>query len=166
MVRVSKAHAKSLGIGSPETGRATSPTGQGWPVELPIPPSANRLWRSTKTPKGKLRFYKEKEYESWLKSAVGLLRCTASAIPGPVLVKIVIRGGEGFPDFRDLDNCIKAVVDGLRHAQRIDGDTVKTVREIVARYEPSDGRPAACLVSVHPVAHVVDQCQDSTGNAD
>ena len=75
---------------------------------LPVPPSANRIWRVTKTG----RTYKAPEYVSWLKTAgweVHLQRSRKEPITGPVSLTITLpKGTRG-----DVDNRVKPVGDLL-----------------------------------------------------
>lgn len=113
-------------------------------AEIPVPPSANAIWRAVHS-RGKQLMLKSRAYRAWLESAVLVLRIGLNRTSGPVEVTIRV-GGTGFNRARDLDNCIKPVIDALRHAQRIDGDSVKTVRRVVAEYL-TDGL-ARCEVAV------------------
>lgn len=70
----------------------------------------------------------------------------------PVEVHIVIRGGEGFPLSRDIDNVAKAVTDALRIAKMIPNGRVTEVRKNIQEYLPAqDGRKATCTVYVQQV---------------
>lgn len=126
---------------------------RGYPVELPVPPSANHLWRSVRSGRGgKVRVIAAENYRRWLGVAVPLLRLTAPAVRGRVAVLVAIVGGSGFKVSRDLDNCNKGVLDALRHAGVIDGDDVRVVRRVVAEYRDGAGGPARCEVTVTPWA--------------
>lgn len=120
-------------------------------VEIPVPPSVNGLWRAVRTKSRKVRLIKSSQYDGWLAPAVHLLRTGLPYTAGRVTVRLTIRGGSEFSTRRDLDNCLKAVLDSLRHADRIDGDTVKTVRACSVEYvDPIPGKPATCFVEVRP----------------
>lgn len=119
-------------------------------VEVPIPPSANNLWRTVMRG-GRPRTIRTPEYESWLavataKMRVGLTRAEAY----PVRVTVEITGGKGWRANRDLGNVDKATEDALKHAEIIVDDSVKYVTEVVLRFRPGAGA-AKCVVSVDPV---------------
>ena len=75
-------------------------------VVLPIPPSANNLY--TDTPKGRR---KSKKYKQWLQEAGWCLNTQKTlqleAVPFQVNIEARIDRG------RDLDNCIKPILDLL-----------------------------------------------------
>lgn len=119
----------------------------GCTVEMPVPPSANHLWRSVRTRRG-VKVIKRDRYAAWLNTAVMLLRVGMAPVAGPVRVLVTIRGGKGWPANRDIDNAIKGPIDALRHARRIDGDTCRTVKRAAVEYREPDGRPATCYVTV------------------
>jgi Holliday junction resolvase RusA-like endonuclease len=120
-------------------------------VEIPVPPSVNNLWRAVRTKSAKVRLIKSSQYDGWLAPAVFLLRAGLPTFRGRVAVRLTIRGGKEFSTRRDLDNCLKAVLDALRYAGRIEDDTVKTVRACSVEYaEPESGKPATCWVAVTP----------------
>lgn len=96
---------------------------------LPIPPSANHIWKMSR---GKQ--YRSEEYVNWIEAAQWLLHRDLKKVDGIVRVTITIYGGKGFPVNRDLDNCIKPAVDALRKSGVIRDDNVQHVREVVARY--------------------------------
>lgn len=127
---------------------------------LPVPPSANALWQ------GGIRTWRDKRtggfrqgwtqwrspaYEGWLHEC-SLLIGRAERVPGPVRVAITVRGGKGFREGRDLDNCVKPVVDLVRHKRVISDDNVTVVVEVCARYVPpvGTGAVASCVVEVGP----------------
>ena len=71
-------------------------------LDLPLPPSLNRLWRSNRG-----RVHRAPRYLSWLKAAGWEQR--PARIDGPVRISIAA----GRPDRRkrDIDNLLKAVLD-------------------------------------------------------
>ena len=83
-----------------------------------------------------------------------LLKVGLAVADGPARIKVVIRGGKGWRAGRDLDNCLKAVMDALVHARRIEDDSTKYVHEIrISFQEAEDDKKAACLVSYVPDHH-------------
>ena len=122
------------------------------PVELPVPPSANHLWRSisrrTRTGSTKTFVVMSKQYKSWLEEAVLLLRCGLPKVKCyPVCIRITITGGKGWRADRDLDNATKGVVDAIKHAERITDDSTDYVRRIELEYRPAaDKKDHSCCV--------------------
>jgi len=70
-------------------------------------------------------------------------------IPGKVRVSVEIIGGKGWRKNRDLDNCLKAILDMLRHKGIILDDGCETVTSVAIRYTPGKKTtPAAALVEI------------------
>lgn len=116
-------------------------------VELPLPPSANRMWR-----KYRGRIVCSKEYVSWLTIAVPLIRMTMNKFDNPISVKIVLVSGLGWSFACDLDNRIKPVLDAIRKAGRIVDDTCRYVVDVSISIRPNS-RP-------REEAKVVVYCQE------
>lgn len=88
------------------------PTIGGIIIDLPLPPSINRIWRANRA--GKNKVSKSKEYVSWQKSADVLAQSTGQfrglkMIVGPFEAHIVVKRVRG-----DLDNRLKGVLDWLQ----------------------------------------------------
>jgi Holliday junction resolvase RusA-like endonuclease len=97
---------------------------------LPIPPSANRLWRVVNG-----RAIKSREYREWEEVAGLTLRLARPRpTPSPAGVHIRITGGKGFNRARDADNCIKPALDLLRHGGALPGDSVMTLHDVRCSY--------------------------------
>jgi Holliday junction resolvase RusA-like endonuclease len=97
---------------------------------LPIPPSANRLWRNVGG-----RTIKSREYREWEDVAGMTLRLARPRpTPSPAGVHIRITGGKGFNRNRDADNAIKATLDLLRHGGVLGGDSVMTLHDVRCSY--------------------------------
>lgn len=98
-------------------------------VNLPTPPSANRIWRSARG-----NVYRSEVYNAWTK-AVGweLKIARAKPIKGPVSVQIAVsdkvRG--------DLDNRAKPTIDALVTHGVIEGDDKKIVKSIKLSWDAS-----------------------------
>jgi Holliday junction resolvase RusA-like endonuclease len=93
-------------------------------IFLPMPPSANRIWRS-----GRGRVYRAPEYTGWLETCGWELTGQRKpSMAGPVSIDIEVsskwRG--------DVDNRIKPTLDCLVKYGVIDGDSKKTVRSVRA----------------------------------
>lgn len=124
-------------------------------VEVPIPPSVNRLWRIVKrwrrTRKGHSvqvpHLARTTHYERWLRVAVPLIRIGLPVVPLPAVLTVTIRGGRGWSPDRDLDNACKAVLDAVVQAERLPDDSVRYVRSISMVYlPPVPGLAARCEV--------------------
>jgi Holliday junction resolvase RusA-like endonuclease len=117
-------------------------------IELPIPPSANRLYRNGRGGVGR---YDTDVYKAW-KAAAGwaILQQRVTAFPGPVRVEVTLSGGSDFAGMRDLDNCLKASLDLLKNQGIIVNDSVKWVKQISASYEERLNKTdcARCIVTI------------------
>lgn len=121
------------------------------PVELPVPPSVNNIWRVARHG-NRTRVTLSKGYREWLDLAIILLRMNMPRVKAyPVAVRITIVRGKGWSKGRDADNTIKALVDALVKAERIADDSEDYVTEFSVRFGPSAER-ACALVTVEPVA--------------
>lgn len=125
------------------------------PVEIPVPPSANHLWRSitrrTRSGGSKTFVVMSKQYKSWLEEAVLLLKCGLSKPTSyPVCIRITIHGGKGWRCDRDLDNATKGVVDAVKHAGRIVDDSTTYVTRIELEYRPPESKKSQsrCVVEL------------------
>jgi Holliday junction resolvase RusA-like endonuclease len=81
-------------------------------IDLPCPPSVNRIWRANRA--GPKRVSISKEYESWKRSADALALSTGQfrglkMVKGPFEAEIIIKRVRG-----DLDNRTKGVLDWLQ----------------------------------------------------
>ena len=106
-------------------------------TELPIPPSANRLWRVFGG-----RVVKSRYYAEWLDHVVWILRRDMKPVSVPCKVEILLVGGRGTTIRSDLDNKIKPTLDALRDAGIIPDDSVQFVTQIEARYTPRESKKA------------------------
>ncbi len=92
-------------------------------LDLPMPPSTNRLWRSaTVRATRKTRYYKSPEYLGWCEQA-DITVMAARAFPkrkitGPFTIEIQLGNGRG-----DGDNRIKALLDWLQSRDIIRNDS-------------------------------------------
>ncbi len=127
--------------------------------QLPVPPSANRLWRTFRG-----HNVRSGEYNRWLEVASDLMKRHLVPINGPVDVLIMIFGGKGLMVTSDLDNFIKPVLDALKSPSYdklgkiskpgsavIEDDNVRVVKSITCHYidrlKKSKGA-AFCVVSL------------------
>lgn len=98
-------------------------------VDLPYPPSANRLWRAVRG-----RQIKSAEYRSWLLEAQAAITeaCIGGSMPGAYHLEIHATR----PDWRarDLDNLVKPLSDAIAAAGLVINDS-KAV-SILAAWSP------------------------------
>jgi Holliday junction resolvase RusA-like endonuclease len=115
-----------------------------------IPPSANALWRLGRRQGGRGRLYRDPAYGAWLQAECLQLRVGRRRVRTPCRVSVIILGGEGWPESRDIDNLWKATLDLVRHAGIIPDDSVRHVRGVSAEYVPPEtpGARAECWVEV------------------
>ena len=121
------------------------------PVELPVPPSTNSLWRVARcAPRSKVRVTLSAAYRTWLDEAILKLRLGMARVTlYPVAVQVTILRGKGWRKGRDGDNVLKPVVDALVKAGRLADDNEDHVCEFTVRFGPS-AATACVLVSVEP----------------
>lgn len=109
-------------------------------LELPVPPSANHIWRV-----GKGRTYLSPEYKLWLKKARILIRNQYRGKPlaGEVFVNIA-----WFRQTRrgDLDNKAKPILDALKGLAYMDDKQVGRIW--LVRYDVSCAHPEKMDVDI------------------
>lgn len=125
-------------------------------IKLPIPPSTNKLWMICRRwDKGrKVTFIgRTREFESWLQHAALLCRVAIPTVRRyPVEIEVSIVGGRGFDGHRrDLDNCLKAVQDAVKHSGRIEDDTCRHIAAVRMDFAVGHG-DAECWVAIHEPA--------------
>lgn len=130
-------------------GRADTPVVIG-PVscDIPVPPSANHLWRTAHYQEKKTRVYLSRPYKEWLRVAVPLLSAGLPRFVGPVSIGLTIHRGPGWRRDRDLSNSFKAAEDALRHAGVIEDDSTEYVQHIVMRFGDRFAQKAYCTITV------------------
>lgn len=129
-------------------------------VRIEIPPSANHLWRIIAPKKGRAFMGKTAEYKSWLEATGLQLRCELSKVKAlPAAIRVEIRGGEGFPESRDLDNCLKPIGDAIRASGIIPNDRVSEVVEYTIKYIRGDrhNRVAECWIEIEELGESVQE---------
>ena len=110
-------------------------------IVLALPPSVNRLWRTTSTG----RMYSSPKYTAWRKTAVlnALLQAGRRKITGPYKLTLeVVR-----PDKRkrDLDNLLKASSDCLVEAGIIDDSQCEHIEAKWVKNEHP------CTITIEPI---------------
>jgi len=101
-------------------------------VSLPVPPSANKLFRNFA--KGRA---KTKEYKSWIIGAGWKMRQQLDfphGLEGPVVVSISVPSNNR----RDLDNHAKPLIDLLVRNNVIENDRCKIVRGVTMQWHSGD----------------------------
>lgn len=114
--------------------------------DLPIPPSTNHIWRAARG-----RVYKSGKYTTWLSHAdrvVAFQECKIRQVRRPVKVEIVITPGKGWRANRDLDNCVKPILDYLVNRGWIEDDCAQFVRQVTIRLNDSSASEAYATVSI------------------
>lgn len=133
-------------------------------LDLPMPPSVNRIWRANRA--GPNKVSKSEEYKKWLKHADSVAMSMAQfrglkTIVGPFEAKIVLRRQQG-----DLDNRAKGVLDWLQSRGVVVDD--KFCERLVLEWGEA---PVGCRVTVTPiqitnmaqVAHRAEQRMEPVG---
>lgn len=73
---------------------------------------------------------------------------TGKKVKPPYKITMLIIGGQGFRKDRDLDNCLKPVLDLLQHMNLIAEDNIQHLTELQVVYQTGDGRPAECHLTI------------------
>lgn len=100
---------------------------------VPIPPSVNNLYRSSRNGKR----YKTTKYRRWIKEASFLSVGFRSCVSYPVGLLFTVR--EKVNQQRDLDNMLKPMIDLLKESRVILEDNVRHVQAVAIRYRPGTG---------------------------
>lgn len=118
-------------------------------LDLPFPPSANRLTRHAATKTGKLLSYTNPDYDSWKVEAEGMYQQQKRSCGGPIkgfFSYHIALDKTRWPKASDGDNRSKAVLDFLQAMELIEDD--KFAVSGSWSWAPVNG----CLVQVHPVS--------------
>lgn len=117
-------------------------------IDLPCPPSANRLWR-TRRIKGRVLVYKDPKYEKWLRSCWYYWHTSKpvhfKTIQGPFDAEILICP----PRKRDADNSAKALLDGAQSLGIIHNDS--QARRVTQELVEKDRAPLGVRLTVTPL---------------
>lgn len=105
---------------------------------IPTPPSVNSLYRNVP----KIGRVKTKGYMTWLNVAVPILRAEIPRIDGSVAVFLQVSDKHT----GDIDNRIKAALDALVTAERIQGDDKRTVRAVSAIWVSHLPKGQSCIM--------------------
>jgi Holliday junction resolvase RusA-like endonuclease len=120
-------------------------------LDLPFPPSTNRVWRSRAKRNG-VAVYRSNEYREWLRIA-GVAAVASGSwrkrVPMPdrfsatILLDRSRRRG-------DADNRIKAVLDWAQRVELVRDD--RLCEEVTARWVISSEAPAGCRLILRSIA--------------
>lgn len=121
-------------------------------IDLPFPPSVNRIWRGVRRRDGGNAVMLSPEYRQWKDAAdaLALLRraCRDSnRVKGPFEATILLNMEAGIGD---VDNRIKAVLDWLQSRQVVENDSL--CMELTIRWALPELAPDGCRVTVRGVA--------------
>lgn len=117
-------------------------------VDLPLPPSVNRIWQHNKA--GRKRVSRSPSYVAWLREAdqvsiaTGQLRGTRM-IRGPFTAELLFRRNAG-----DLDNRHKGVFDWAQSREVILND--KLAEDIRLRWGSSETAPLGCRLTLTEIS--------------
>lgn len=123
-------------------------------IDLPRPPSVNRIWRSRSGANGKPQFFLDKRYATWKRVCDNL--CMANGwhktpVKGRFTAVITIDRKFCRPT-SDIDNFGKAPMDFLQRAGIIEND--KLADSVKTRW----GRaPEGCRITISPVGEAVTE---------
>lgn len=119
-------------------------------INLPYPPSTNRIWRASGGPGGR-KVYVAPEYATWKQQADVMLMARRGwmmhRITGAFEVDIALCPPKG-KQRGDLDNRIKAILDFLQRSTIISND--KHCERITAYWAHPSTAPEGCRAIVKP----------------
>jgi Holliday junction resolvase RusA-like endonuclease len=118
-------------------------------IDLPFPPSVNRIWRNTSGARGHV--YLSAEYRAWIKQAnmaviVNGTWRKRTPMPGEFRALILLSRAERAGD---VDNRIKAVLDWAQRSELIRDD--RLCEEITARWAATTEAPHGCRLILRSV---------------
>lgn len=120
-------------------------------MDLPFPPSVNRIWRSQKVT-GKNNVYLSAEYRSWMRQANSAVLVNGTwrkrvAMPAEFKALILLDRAQRAGD---VDNRIKAVLDWAQRSEIIVDD--RLCDEVTARWVVTGEAPHGCRLVLRSVA--------------
>lgn len=122
-------------------------------IDLPFPPSINRIWRASAVIKsGSQKVYLAPTYKAWKSEADALLMTQRGwmmrRLTGDFAAQIDLCPPKGHVR-GDLDNRIKAVLDFLQRATIVAND--KHCQRVLAQWVKPEEAPHGCRVTVKPM---------------
>ncbi len=115
--------------------------------EIPLPVSANRMYRSDRRRKGKP--HPSTDYLNFIRSLGWYLKIQRiEPRITPARFTLIIRGGKGWRISNDLDNRVKPTLDALVKNRILSDDSVQHVpqQELIYIARPSRGAEVRCFV--------------------
>lgn len=111
-------------------------------VDLPFPPSVNRIWRAHKA--GKMRVSLSDEYKQWKKQADFLALALGQVrgwrkLPGHFTAEIIVSESHRRHN-TDLDNRVKAILDWAQSRELIQNDSLLDHLIVFWGYAPHGAR--------------------------
>lgn len=98
-------------------------------IENPF--SANKMF----VPIGQGKLIKSKQYREWIETTLPLISEQLEPIKEfPVEIELVIYSGTDWQNKRDIDNCIKPIIDLLVRAEILPDDTTKYIENVSVRH--------------------------------
>lgn len=122
-------------------------------LNIPIPPSANGMWKKTRQ-----KMYRSPKYQAWLDVAVPLIRLKYRGIESPIRIEVAITGGKGWRINRDLDNVFKPLIDGIKLAEIVPDDTTAYVTSISGDYFPPAGKKSVAKCEINITSRKATAC--------
>lgn len=112
-------------------------------IDLPMPPSTNRIWVPVRG-----RLVKSARYRTWIKAADGyflMVKRKLRPVRGPFRARIILDERYAYRKTSDNDNRSKAALDYLQRAGLIDNDklSVRTTTEW-------GHAPLGCRIEIEP----------------
>jgi Holliday junction resolvase RusA-like endonuclease len=94
--------------------------------------------------------YKSKRYLQWIEEAALMIKTTrkGAKIYPPYKFIMTISGGKGWRSNRDLDNCLKPVLDLLTTMNIIEDDNCHLVNSLSVIFVAGNGSDAKCMVEL------------------
>lgn len=119
-------------------------------MDLPFPPSTNRIWQHNKA--GKKQVSRSPIYASWIRrsdAAVIANGCwrAKTRMPGAFTALVLLDRELRGPG--DADNRIKAVLDWAQRVELVTND--RLCEEVTARWVPTHEAPAGCRLILRSV---------------
>lgn len=115
-------------------------------LQLPIPPSVNHMYRSKRGG----QVYRSRRYVQWMEEAALMIQLTrkGAKINPPFKFIMTITSGKGWRKDRDLDNCLKPVLDLLTKMNIIKDDNCTLVNSLSVIFVAGDGSEAKCFIEL------------------
>lgn len=128
-------------------------------MDLPFPPSVNRIWRTSRVdPLKRNNVYLSTEYRTWMRQANSAVLVNGTwrkrtAMPAEFKALILLDRAQRLTskgNASDVDNRIKAVLDWAQRSELIANDAL--CEEVTARWAPTAEAPHGCRLVLRSVA--------------